>query len=403
MRKLPSHRNRSRQTGFALLLLLGLFGLAILFVAVAQLNSFATRRSLDTTTRDSLQQAKQALIGYAATYRDTHSATTPPTFGYLPCPAIDGNGVAGNCGTVGTAIIGFLPFKTLNLPDLRDNSGECLWYAVAGTVKNSPAQLQLNWDVQGQFKVVDASGAVLAAPNAQNGGPVALIIAPGEPLGGQARTAASTPCGKAPVYANFIDSAAIFPNAGTVAMTQGPPSGQAVNDQFAWITAKEVFDRIDQRSDFAAQLNGLIDEMTNCLGNGLPSPDLPLMVGPNSFGLVPNTSTTGTPSYCPSPGFSVNPYQIHYWRNWRELFRYMKCGSGTQCASVNGSICKGVLLFAGQRTNTQTRASAADKANAANYLEGTIAARWVAGELNYSGPVAFDPASPTQDVVRCLN
>lgn len=403
MRKFPSHRNRCSQSGFGLLLLLGLLGLVVLFVAVGQLNEFATRRNLDTTTRDSLQQATQALIGYAATYRDTHSTTTPPTFGYLPCPATDGNGVAGNCGTTGTAIIGFLPFKTLNLPDLRDNAGECLWYAVAGTIKNSPAQLQLNWDVQGQFVVVDTAGAVLASPNAQDGGPVALIVAPGPPLSGQARTAANTPCGKAPVYANFIESTATFPNAGPVTMTQGSPSGQAANDQFAWITAKEVFDRINQRSDFAPQINGLMNEMTNCLGSGLPTPDLAQTAGLNLFGLVPATSTTGTPSYCPAPGYSVNPDQIHHWRNWREQFRYMKCGSGVQCATVNGSNCKGVLLFGGQRTGTQTRASAADKANAGNYLEGATAATWAANGLGYSGPVAYDPASPTQDVVRCLN
>ena len=200
------------------------------------------------------------------------------------------------------------------------------------------------------------AGAVLASPNAQDGGPVALIVAPGPPLGGQARTAANTPCGKAPVYANFIESAATFPNAGPLTMTQGSPSGQAVNDQFAWLTAKEVFDRINQRSDFATQINGLMNEMTNCLGSGLPTPDLPQTAGLNLFGLVPNASTTGTPSYCPAPGYSVNPDQIHLWRNWREQFRYMKCGSGTQCATVNGSSCKGVLLFGGQRTGTQTRA-----------------------------------------------
>jgi hypothetical protein len=404
MRKLPSHRNRCSQTGFGLLLLLGLLGLAVLFVAVSQLNAFATRRSLDTTTRDSLQHAKQALIGYAATYRDTHSATTPPTFGYLPCPAIDGNGVAGNCGSAGTATIGFLPFKTLNLPDLRDSTSECLWYAVSGSIKNAPAQLQLNWDVQGQFIVVDTSGAVLATPNAQDGGPVALIIAPGEPLAGQARTAASTPCGKAPAYADFIEAAPLFPNAGPVTMTKGAPSSQTVNDQVVWITAKEVFDRINQRSDFAAQINGLIGEMSNCLGNGMPNPDSPQTIGSNLFGLVPTTSITGTPSYCPpAPGYGVNADQIHYWRNWRELFRYMKCGSGSQCATVNGSSCRGVLLFGGQRTSSQSRTSAADKTDPANYLEGTNAAAWAVGGSSYSGPVAYDPVSPTQDVARCLN
>lgn len=396
-------RNRFSQSGFALLVLLALLGLAALFVAVRQLNASATQRSQGKATQESLQQAKQALIGYAATYRDTHAATPPPTVGYLPCPAVDGNGVAGNCGAAGTAMIGFLPFKTLNLPDLRDSAGECLWYAVAGSIKNSPAQLQLNWDVQGQFTVANASGAVLATPNAQDGGPVALIIAPGTPLRGQARTVASTPCGKAPVYADFVDAAVVLPSAGPVTMTQGSPSSQTINDQIAWVTAKDVFDRINQRSDFAAQINGLIGEMTNCLGYGLPNPDSPQTIGLNLFGLVPITSITGTPSYCPPSGLSVNTDQIHYWRNWREQFRYMKCAFGSQCASVNGSSCKGVLLFGGQRTGTQPRASAADKANAANYLEGTTAAAWAAGGLNYSGPVAYDPASPTQDVVICLN
>lgn len=394
-----------REVGYAVLALVILLGLFALLAVLRYLRVTGTDSSAVEHDSAVLSQAKEALIGYSATYRDTHSSTPPASFGFLPCPAGDGNGnAAGVCSSQGSAVAGILPFRTLKLPDLRDSKGQCLWYAVAGTVKNSPSLLQLNWDVQGQFTIRDADGNALATtPDIRDGGPVAAIIAPGSPIGTQSRGPASTTCGHAPTLAQFIEGGPSFPNAGIVELRSGTAGSQIANDRVVWVTGKELFDRIAKRADFAPLLNGMIDEMASCLGYGLPAPASPVMRGGNAFGLVPNTTASGTPNICPPFGAPVNADYTQLWRNWREMFRYMSCASGTQCATVNGASCRGALIFGGRRANGQSRATAADKANAANYLEDPIATAWATGGLNFDGPSVYDPASPTTDVVRCLN
>lgn len=398
-------RRTNRQNGFALLVLVVLLGLAAIFVVVDRLNAAAVLREYSQTDRVVLTQAKEALVGYAATYRDTHSSVPPPVFGYLPCPASDGNGIAASsCGSGASAAIGFLPFRTLNLPDLRDSAGECLWYAVSGRVKNSPAQLPLNWDVQGQFTITKgaATGPVLATPNPLDGGPIAVVIAPGRSLSGQVRTTADSVCGKAPTYSSFVDGNPTFPNTADVTLIEGMPFGAAINDRLVWISAKEVFDPISRRTDLVAQINGLIAEITSCLAFGLPAPAAPAnSFGGNSFGMVPSIPTSGSASFCPYG--SVSADYIHYWRNWREIFRYMRCSGSAACASVNGFPCRGALLFGGQRTSTQRRASASDKADASNYLEGANATSWTTGGMTFAGSSSYSQSSPSQDVAICLN
>ena len=130
-------------------------------------------------TAIALAQAKEALIAYAATYKDTHddpgsSSYTVP--GYLPCPdlgppASRRPGCAGSCGSSLVSVMGRLPWKTLGLDALKDGSGECLWYAVSGTYKNNPNGVSgstttsnmMNWDTNGQFDVKDASNTTFLA------------------------------------------------------------------------------------------------------------------------------------------------------------------------------------------------------------------------------------------------
>jgi len=397
-------------------MLVTLLGLFALLAVVRHLRVTGTDPRAVEHDSAVLNQAREALIGYAATYRDTHASIPPPNVGFLPCPASDGNGsAAGGCSSQGFAVAGYLPFKTLQLPDLRDSRGECLWYAVAGTVKNSPSLLQLNWDVQGQFVIRDANGNALAtAPSVDDGGPVAAIIAVGSPIGAQSRGTASTTCGHAPTLAQFIEGGPVFPNAGTVDLRNGTAGSPTANDRVVGITGKEIFDRIDRRADFPVLLNSLIDEMATCLGSGRPPTENAVNFSVNEFGGVPNIRLSGDLSsplsgtICPPipPDTDLTPVQDEVrqlWRNWREMFRYMRCGSGAQCATVNAAACRGVLIFGGKRAAGQSRATAADKLVAANYLEGAMATTWSSGGLNYTGPSSYDPASPTTDVVRCLN
>jgi hypothetical protein len=133
----------------------------------------------DMQTAHALAVAREALIGFAATYRSKEHPDAD--FGYLPCPDLDGDGSSETCGTKDQASVGRLPYLTLNLPDLRDGAGECLWYAVAGSVKNNPKPDVLNWDSTGRFRLHDASGTAIALPGDQAGLAAALVIAAGRP------------------------------------------------------------------------------------------------------------------------------------------------------------------------------------------------------------------------------
>ena len=93
---------RSRQQGAALLLLaliLLIGGMTFFFSRVGDNPSVGR----DKISQDALEQARQALIGYAATYRDTHVGEM---FGYLPCPDTNNDGAAeAACGNAGEDLL----------------------------------------------------------------------------------------------------------------------------------------------------------------------------------------------------------------------------------------------------------------------------------------------------------
>jgi hypothetical protein len=139
----------------------------------------------DAKTAAALAMAKDGLIAYAASV-DTAASdgtllnTARP--GELPCPDRSlNNGVADtNCHLNIGRRIGRLPWKTLGLPDLRDGSGERLWYAVsAGFIESARSSTAvLNSNTGGEYTVTGVS----AASNV-----IAVVFAPGAALGTQNR------------------------------------------------------------------------------------------------------------------------------------------------------------------------------------------------------------------------
>ncbi len=172
------------QSGVALIIFLTILILGITAILLSELN---TRHDLmledQAQTRRALIQAKEALIGFAATYADTHPGQPQ---GYLPCPDHDGDGSADpSCSRKGYSVVGRFPWKTLGLPPLRDGSNECLWYAVSSTYKDSPKQI-LTSDTDGLFTVVtDVNGNPTVAPPKDR--VIAIIFSPGKMLEGQNR------------------------------------------------------------------------------------------------------------------------------------------------------------------------------------------------------------------------
>lgn len=176
---------RPSERGQALILILLLLGLVTGLFVFNALSGVTLTAERNNMTAFALAQAKGALIGYAA------SDNNRP--GSLPCPDTNNDGSANlfsgsECpGYVAgsNVYIGRLPWRTLGLSDLRDSSGERLWYAVSRNFAMNPTCMPncpLNSDTLGQLTVT----GVTPTSNA-----VAIIFAPGPPLGSQIRDSAN--------------------------------------------------------------------------------------------------------------------------------------------------------------------------------------------------------------------
>ena len=189
-----------KPSGIALLVLLGFIGLVAALFIVGFAGNLDRQNQTDDRTANALAQAKEALIGYAANYPDEHPGRV---FGFLPCPDTDGSGTGGEgtavstCGSKDVTVIGRLPWKTLELPPLRDGSGECLWYAVSGTFKNNTPTDLMNWDTNGLIEVMAPDGTNCAVGGSGSTADpsrraAAVVFAAGALLPGQDRSLAST-------------------------------------------------------------------------------------------------------------------------------------------------------------------------------------------------------------------
>lgn len=239
----------SRQKGAVLLASLLLLVIAASFVLVRKLNVAATSYYRDQQTAYVLSQAKQALIGYAAAHPEVRANNPSPTVGpgRLPCPDLNNNGISsipddgGSCAVaaaVPSTSLRRLPWRTLDLPDLRDSSGERLWYAVADNFRANPlVPPVLNSDTRGQFTVNGTADVV------------AVVFAPGPPLSSNDDRIAGPE-----VSANFLegDNATItdftFTSRGTVDLNgDGQINDQDLNDQVAVITRAELMAVVEKR------------------------------------------------------------------------------------------------------------------------------------------------------------
>lgn len=131
-----------------------------------------------------------------------------------------------------------LPWRTLDLPDLRDSSGERLWYAVADKFRANPlAPPALNSETPGQFTVSGTADVV------------AVVFAPGSPLSSNGDRIAGPE-----VPANFLegDNATIadftFTSRATVDLNgDGQINDLDLNDQVAVITRAELMAIVEKR------------------------------------------------------------------------------------------------------------------------------------------------------------
>jgi len=401
--------------------------LGSLYSVTGQLEFASRKFAREDATSRALLQAKEALLGYAATYRDTHtSPPNYPVFGYLPCPDTTGSGSADAtmsdtaCGVSGKAVIGLLPFKELGLPELRDSTGECLWYAVSGSFKASATKpTPMNWDTQGQFEILDASGNSLVTPNDANGGVAAVIFSVGSPLGARIvagqnlaaqngrGTDQTTPCGRTGQgFADYVDFPYSFPSSvNPLTIRSGPMPDETysdtkpdsgINDRILWITPKEIFDRVKKRSDLAGQINTLLTEIKNNLSiSSLPASATSYTVGSIDY------------SVGQLPDLTVADSSADYLSNFSDQIRYARCNNTTTyCLSINSQSCDGTLLFGGADISGNPRITSARAIS--NYFETPGALALASGSATSftTNVVAYDGASTTSratDVGLCLS
>jgi len=179
----------SRNRGFALIAFVLLLVLVAGYVVAAALNR--TGSELASTREDrnmnALNQAKAALIAYAASEQwQLYKGAPYVQPGSLPCPDQDNDGDADCTGSLTASMIGRLPWNTIGADDLRDASGERLWYALSHDFRKNQCPgtgcTTINSDTQGQLAVTGSAPASKV---------VAIVFAPGLAVQGQVRDSAN--------------------------------------------------------------------------------------------------------------------------------------------------------------------------------------------------------------------
>ena len=240
----------SSQRGFALIALLALAALISAFLIASTLNftSAGTSKEREDRSMSALRQAKAALIAYAANeqwqlYKSLPDVPPVAYFqpGALPCPDKDDDGDADCTGSNTASMIGRLPFKTMGIDDLRDASGERLWYALSHDFRkmqcsspNSPSGCtMINSDTLGQLTVTGTAPATQV---------VAIVFAPGEAIQGQNRDPTNALAHNNP--ANYLENFVPGDGVHFTFTTTALPSG-TFNDRLLVITQADLMAAVE--------------------------------------------------------------------------------------------------------------------------------------------------------------
>jgi hypothetical protein len=399
------HRN---QGGAALILLVFVLSLVMTAYLLHTLDSTAIQNDKNRKTAQALSQAKQALLGYAASadLSSTSCALNCPRPGDLPCPDTNNDGVAES--SCSGSVIGRLPWKTLGLPDLRDGEGERLWYAVSSRYKKSPRVFPLNSDTAGTITLRDAKNNFLY--NGTSDGLAAVVIAPGSSITRQDSITQVRDAANQNNAVNYLDIAfgednQNFVDGNTNGFIAGPIKNAAgatiLNDQVIGITRDEMNQVMENRvlgevskefrtyyySSPGARFYPNPADFTDasCLGYG------DLSAGSNcqsKTGFEGRIPTTPPSSYAWDTNSVLRGGNLSNWfqqNAWREVIYYSvtyKCISpGGDCANwgnwltLNNALVtptdtkKIILIASGKTLSGQARGTNLQKTTVSNYLE----------------------------------
>lgn len=343
---------RATQRGAALILIMLLIVMGAAAILTSVLSSTALQINRDKITAEALAQAKEALIAYAVTVQISSShAANQPRPGELPCPDkhTPGSALEGTSSTPcsGNAL-GRLPWKTLGLPDLRDSSGERLWYAVSVNFKNNPRAGTLNSDTPGTITVFSPNGNILYNGDTSIGtGAVAVVIAPGDVLLRQdglqqdrssaGFNAASNYLDVATVGGNTEDNANFTDGSSTSGFIQGKVKDSngnlIVNDQLLAIAQDNIMQAAQKR--VAGEVKQCLLEYASINSGRYPwaVPLNDLTYHDNTgqlFGRIPDdfTSTVSDSgssmagTWGPTCNTHTSNIPSTWWKYWREMVFY---------------------------------------------------------------------------------
>ena len=307
-----------KQQGAALMLMLVILVLGAATVLVSSLNSSRLKIERDKITADALAQAKEALIGRAVA--DDESP------GSLACPDTDDNGSAespvgqpnGNC----PSYIGRLPWRSLNLPDLRDSSGERLWYVLS---QNFRDYVNLNPINSNSLGTLNVSGPTPASNT------VALVFAAGPALSNQSRSSTiqstcsttTTTIPESWCATNYLEGGnpALNLQASPNLNYQSATTSSTFNDNLIIIRKRDIIPRIELR---------VTKELTKAFENYLAAN--------GNYPYPANFATTCTTTSCPSdnsqcrgkiPATQMNLYTSLPWFTDNKWFNVIYYTAGT--------------------------------------------------------------------------
>jgi len=221
----------------------------------------------NAATEAALAQVKQALIGWSASRIPTlGSPNIRP--GELPCPDMNDNGLDDDGSCVAGAI-GRVPWQTLGIPRPLDGSGETLWYAISGPYryKYSSSTPPITSDTLGNLTVYQGSSAATQTSQA-----IAILFAPGAPLGTQARGTTTGLCSttSTTIQQRFCATNYLEATGGGFNAQTGGPFIQAVasgvvNDRVLAITNADLMPLVEQRA--AQEMMSLLEDYYNAVGD----------------------------------------------------------------------------------------------------------------------------------------
>ena len=256
-------RIATRQRGAALLIMVALLVLGIASAGLIFGSPTIKAELSDDRTPDALASVKQALIGWAA-QRGVAICSNPGNAaqcaaelsarpGELPCPDLDNDGFAEALCSQTADRLGRVPWKTLAIPEPKDNAGETLWYAVALPFLTAASNNGvINSSTVGNVEVRASDGATPITTQA-----VAVLFSPGAALGGQNRSdrvqdkafcSAAKPSefrNRCP--ANYLETASGVNNASPGGPYVVGTRRGTYNDRLIYISAADIMPTVEMR------------------------------------------------------------------------------------------------------------------------------------------------------------